>query len=112
MMFGRLTFPLGLTPFVACAALAPWTVANERCTGLVRDAAGQPRAGAEVVASPLGAEAELFAVSARATSDAQGRFELALEPGMYVLSTIASLAAPVCATAPVLHVAAGGKPAD
>jgi hypothetical protein len=109
MTFGRFTIRLVLTPFLACAAIA---VQSVQLGGKLSDAAGQPRAGAVVVASPLGAEPELFAISARATSDAQGRFQLELEPGVYTLSTIADASTPTCALSAAIQVAADAKPAE
>lgn len=73
---------------------------STRLSGVARRADGAPLAGATVAASAVGAEAELLAIAALATCDAQGRFELTLAPGAYTLSTLATAATPVSALLP------------
>ena len=56
--------------------------------GRVVSDADEPVAGLEVVASPLGADSELFPLVARATTDAKGAFALQLDDGLYSVSVL------------------------
>lgn len=101
----------------ASASFRPQNVAapaadTVRVSGVARGADGAPLAGATVVASAVGAQPDIVAIAARATADSAGRFELALAPGAYTLSTFATVARPVSALSAALTVPPGSALAE
>lgn len=58
-------------------------------SGKLLPAANQPVAGVTIVASPLGADTELFPIAGTTETDAQGEFDLRLDEGLYSISVLA-----------------------